>query len=68
MAHDKRVIDLRTRLVHAAELEKEGHYNYTTRTACGFSTSYKPMEFWDRPKDEPVSCMACIAEMIDATD
>lgn len=63
MAYDRRTIDIRTRLIHAADLEKTGHYNYDLYTACGRNTAAgrRSLEYFDKPKETPVTCIECLA-------
>jgi len=61
MSFIRRTIDIRTRLVHAAELEKSGHYDYIERTACGINASHSPIEFFSKPPQTEVTCLMCIA-------
>lgn len=63
MSYIRRTIDSRTRIIHAADLEKSGHYHYIERTACGIDTSYFPIEFFGKPPQTEVTCLMCLAMM-----
>ncbi len=63
MSDSRKVRDLRTRIVHSADLEKSGHYDYIERTTCGLNASRPTgLEFWSARPDEPVTCVLCLAE------
>ncbi len=56
--YDLRVLDIRTRLVHAATLDKVGHYDYDYELAC--ETRVKREELF-QSKDPMLSCLGCLA-------
>lgn len=67
MSDHRRTLDIRTRIVHSSHFEKLGHYHYDEITTCGLNTSVerRSLEFFGKPEDTPVTCMACLGEASD---
>ena len=57
--YDIRVLDIRTRLVHAATLGKVGHYDYDYELAC--ERNINRQELFRREPTEVLSCFGCLA-------
>ena len=56
--YDMRVLDIRTRLVHAATLGKAGHYEYEYELAC--ERRIDQQELFKRESTEVLTCLGCL--------
>ena len=56
--YDIRVLDVRTRLVHAATLAKSGHYDYVYELAC--ERRIDQADLFRREPTEVLSCFGCL--------